>query len=225
MIYKQLYSYWWKIVLVAMRQQDKLVHDNPNDSLGRHMLQMMEHVIQLFKKHCRRNCNHRNNILDKVMQYIDCVTIGAIGYDLIDFKYCQIKFEQHWKKIFDPHSTPYIEHSILKQMPQKFRRFQSKICDIQFRDPIDVDMSNIWKKCYDENNQFDDFPKNMKESNYTDLLDSGVVSWDDDDDDNSNDGSDSAYYQRASQSQQQLFASMQQISMQQSQSQSQSHLF
>ena len=139
---------------------------------------------------------------------------------MIDFQFCQIKFEQHWKKIFDPHSTPYLEHLMLKQMPPKFRRFQSKISKIQFRDPIDVDISNIWKTCYQRNNQFEQFPKNMKESNYVDLLDSGVVSWDDDDDDDiTNNGSISQYYQRASQTQQEMFAAMQQMSMQQSQSQ------
>ena len=86
---------------MGIRQQDLLVHTNDDGSgLAQHMSQFMEHMIQLMKRHCKRNCNHRSGWQTRLMKFLDCVTIGAVKHDLIDFKKCKVEFDQKKQMIY-----------------------------------------------------------------------------------------------------------------------------
>ena len=207
------------MVLVAMRQQDQIVHDSDNDSIGRHMLQLMEHVIKFIKKHCRQNCNHRDGWMLRLMKYMDCVTIGSIGYDLIDFKECKHVFNQQWKKIYDPLLTPQMETDLIEKMPNKWKQFWQIIHKIKFRDPIPEIVARIWRQHLAANNQdFESMRNNQDENSYMGLLNHNL-----DDLSNDDESMDEATGAIMSQlSKKEMWKRLQQQTQRHSQSQSQS---
>ena len=173
---------------MTLRQQDKLVQESDNDSLGRHMMQMMEHtgmclilhlinihliyrlsqilcyinentfiihqlvyqihfcVVKLIKNHCRRNCNHLEGWMLRLMHFIDCCTFGVIAHDLIDFNEIKLQFKQFKKKMYHPKKTPQLEQYLLTTMPPNFKKYQSMIHKIGFKDPITPEIKNIWEQ-------------------------------------------------------------------------------
>ena len=146
-----------------MRQQDKLVHENKDGSgLARHMLQMMEQFVKFAKKQCRRNCNHKVNWMKRTFEYLDCVTLGSIGYDLVDFKSCKTEYEKHRNLIYDKDATPQMEQQILSEMPEYWFSKWQQVRGVQFRDKITPDMQKEWNQhlhdaqynemCHDDDN-------------------------------------------------------------------------
>ena len=121
------------MILVAMRQQDKMVHENIDGSgIGRHMQQLMEHYVKLAKRHCKRNCNHSSNWQENLMKYLDCVSIGSIGYDLVDLHNVENEFNQKHTLIYEPTTTPMLERFLISQMPGKWFEIWQLIHPIQF---------------------------------------------------------------------------------------------
>ena len=130
-----------------MRQQDKLVHENADGSgIGKHMLQMMEHFVKITKKHCRCHCNHKTGWMKRLMKYIDCVTIGSVGYDLVDFKNCKKEFQQQHDLIYHPQRTPELEADFIRQMPPNFYKYWKMIHKIKFGDKIDQKIIDLWNQ-------------------------------------------------------------------------------
>ena len=159
-----------------MRQQDKMVHENVDGSgIGKHMLQMMEHFVKLTKKHCRYHCNHKDGWMKRLFRYLDCVTIGAVGYDLIDFKNCKKEFNQQHNLIYDKIRTPALEKEIIRTMPPIFFKYWKLICNLKFGDKIDQEIIDKWNehlKSTDSNNCYNQLPKKQTQSSYIDTYDS-----------------------------------------------------
>ena len=130
-----------------MRQQDTMVHNSQDGSgIGRHMTQVMEHWIKHMKTHCRRNCNHGKDWNVKLFKYFDCLTIGCIGYDLIDFNNCETQFTEHLRMIYEPTTTPALEGHILSQMPTNFYKYWNIVHGIKFRGIIPNNIKIIWNQ-------------------------------------------------------------------------------
>ena len=130
-----------------MRQQDKLVHENHDGSgIGRHMTQLMEHYIKLTKNHCRRNCNHKPDWMIRLFHFLDCVTIGTVGYDLVDFQNCHREFIEQHKMIYDPTTTPMVESILIRQMPLKYFKVWEAVHSIKFRGNISDSIKRVWNQ-------------------------------------------------------------------------------
>ena len=161
-----------------MRQQDKLVHDNEDGSgIAKHMLQMMEHFVKFVKKHCRQNCNHHKDWMTRLFQYLDCVTIGSVGYDLVDFKSCKTEYDNHRQLIFDENQTPQLEQEILLQMPKYWYEKWQLVHQLQFGQIIGANMKKQWNQHlyqnkYDEiNSNNDDVDVNYMNMDGIDSID------------------------------------------------------
>lgn len=145
-----------------MRQQDKLVHENEDGSgLSKHMLQMMEQVVKFAKKQCRTNCNHKEYWMKRLFEFLDCLTIGSVGYNLVDFKKCKIQYEKNKKLIYDKYETPQLEQRILSEMPQYWYLKWQQVHSLKFGQKIPTAMKKEWNQHvnddqYDQLHQNDD---------------------------------------------------------------------
>ena len=174
------------MVLVALRQQDKIVSESDDDTLGKHMLQLMEQYVKIMKKHCRRNCNHLTGLLLRLYQFLDCASLGAVAYNLVDFGQIKLDFQQNKRKIYHKTETPKLEKHVLSTMPARFKQYQKKVHQIGFKGVIDEEIQNVWKQHLRFNkDKFESMPRNdnAEIENYME----NVNESDDQDDDESND--------------------------------------
>ena len=170
------------MVLVAIRQQDWLVHVHPNGALiAAHMGQAMEHWIKHLKTNLRRNCNHKPGWLKHLMQFFDCLCIGCIRYDLIDFHKCQLEYLKHAESMYDETTTPMLEGFLISTMPPKWIEFHKEIHAIEFGGKIPQHLANEWNAHLRENSEI----ANMDVYNDNiDMFDTmpDYSSWDDEED-------------------------------------------
>ena len=133
------------MILVAIRQQDWLVHMFPDGPpLAAHMSQAMERWIKHMKTSLRRNCNHKPGWLKHLMEFFDCLCIGCIGYDLIDFHKCQMEYLKHTENMYDETTTPILEGYLTSTMPPKFIEIYEQVHPIKFRDPFPQHLVDTW---------------------------------------------------------------------------------
>ena len=152
------------MVLIGTRQQDWYVHQsNDGSSFADHMAQSMEHWVKLMKRHLRTNCNSRDGWRKRLMNFMDCFTVGSVGYDLVDFKSCSKRYLKTVEMLYMPTTTHMIETNIILEMPTKFFEIFGKVDAIQFGDPIPNDLSRLWNSHLSKHQQYQAMHVHMNE--------------------------------------------------------------
>ena len=147
-------------MLVGVRQQDMYVHQSGDgQSFADHMAQSMEHWVKLMKRHLCNNCNSRNDgKINKrwrvrLMNFMDCFTIGSSKYNLVDYKHCVLRYLKSTELIYEPTTTPMLESHLLCGMPDTWFELYTKVNKIQFGDRIDPELSQICNRHLTANQQ------------------------------------------------------------------------
>ena len=167
-------------MLIGVRQQDLYVHNSDdNSSFADHMAQSMEHWIKMMKRHLRGNCNSRDEWRTRLMQFMDCFTVGSVGYNLIDFKQCVLSYSKSTQLIYEATTTPMLEGNLICEMPQNWFGLYQKVNAIQFGDPIPDDVSAIWNQHFIQHNRFDGLQVHLNDISAFDLPDN-FSAWDSD---------------------------------------------
>lgn len=149
------------------------------------MAQSMEHWIKFMKRHLRNNCNSRYKWRNRLMQFMDCLTVGAVGYNLIDFKHCLNKYLQATQMIYNPTTTPMIESNLLCAMPDTFFEYYQKVNQIQFGDDIPQDLSRIWNQHLQKHQQIEAMKMYVNNSSAFEMIDD-YSSWDEEEEQGDN---------------------------------------
>ena len=164
---------------MGLRQQDLLVHKSRGKlTLAYFMSQAVEHWVKMMKRHLRNNCNHRTGWMKRLMNFMDCLTVGSIGYNLIDFKNCVLQHLKIKEMMYEPTTTPMIECNLLANIPNRFFVFHGKVNKIQFRDPIPDDLRNIWNAHLRSNSEINDLESHANDLNPFNSVEE-CYSWDD----------------------------------------------
>ena len=142
-----------------------------------HMAQSMEHWVKLMKRHLRNHCNSLDGWRERLMKFLDCYTVGSVGYDLIDFKYCSEHYNKCKELLYNPMTTPMLESNILLGMPDNFFNFYTKVNKIQFGDPIPSELSRIWNQHLRSNQQYNAMSMYVNDIDAFEMLDD-TSSWD-----------------------------------------------
>ena len=117
------------------------------------------------------------------MKYLDCVSIGSIGYDLVDLNNVENEFKQKHTLIYEPTTTPMLEAYLVSKMPDKWMQMWNLIHPIQFKDPISLNVKQIWNQHLLEHDNFQNLNVYLNRVNIMDNeLD--YSSWDEANDDN-----------------------------------------
>ena len=158
--------------MVIVRQQDRLVQLSNGDCLSNHMMQMIEHFVKKAKVRLATNCNHADGIwLPALMNWFDCITFGALGYDLIDFKEMKMRFHKNKKKIYHPKKTPKLEKKILRTMPRRFRFYYKKVHKAGEKWQMDDETARLWKQHLRFNkDKFTNIVENQQEEGHINFM-------------------------------------------------------
>lgn len=131
-------------MLIGIRQQDLYVHESGDgSSFADHMAQSMEHWVKIMKRNLCNHCNHDKHWRENLMNFLDCFTVGSVGYDLIDFKHCVQIYSQHVQLIYEPTTTAMLESNLICGMPENWFNIFTKVNKIQFGGVIPHELLNI----------------------------------------------------------------------------------